>query len=129
MAYWTAKEMGILFGGVTDEDLGDEGMRSIFWNELFGYKTEGSGRWVVMGLKKGKKAGSGKGKKKSVGGANVKEGDSDREKDGRGGDEENVQQPKFALQVMEEDPEDPLSSTPLTRYNAMLAILRNTLYM
>lgn len=29
----------------------------------------------------------------------------------------------------DDDPEDPLKSTPLTRYNAMLAIVKNTLYM
>lgn len=27
------------------------------------------------------------------------------------------------------DPEDPTLTTPLPRYNAMLAVLRNTLYM
>ncbi len=30
---------------------------------------------------------------------------------------------------LEPDPEDPLLSTPMPRYNAMLAVLRNTLYM
>lgn len=29
----------------------------------------------------------------------------------------------------DDDPDDPLKSTPLTRYNAMLAIVKNTLYM
>ena len=29
----------------------------------------------------------------------------------------------------EDDPDDPLKTVPLTRYNAMLAILKNTLYM
>lgn len=27
------------------------------------------------------------------------------------------------------DPDDPILTTPLVRYNAMLAVLRNTLYM
>jgi hypothetical protein len=30
---------------------------------------------------------------------------------------------------LEQDPDDPLLSTPMPRYNAMLAVLRNTLYM
>lgn len=33
------------------------------------------------------------------------------------------------LPVVEVDPDDPLLTTPLARYNAMLAVLRNTLYM
>lgn len=34
MAAWPAKNTGILFGGVTDEDTGEEGMVSVFWNDL-----------------------------------------------------------------------------------------------
>lgn len=29
----------------------------------------------------------------------------------------------------DDDPDDPLKTTPLTRYNAMLAIVKNTLFM
>ncbi len=34
MTAWPAKEMGILFGGVTDEDTGEETLESVFWNDL-----------------------------------------------------------------------------------------------
>jgi len=35
MALWQARNMGILFGGVYDEDKGEEGMESVFYNDLF----------------------------------------------------------------------------------------------
>lgn len=58
------RNMGVLFGGVTDEDTGEETMESVFHNDLYGYQTTGNGRWVSMMLKKSKKkAGQ---KKKSV---------------------------------------------------------------
>ena len=34
MTLWTAKGMGILFGGVTDEDTNEETLESVFWNDL-----------------------------------------------------------------------------------------------
>lgn len=34
MALWPAKGMGILFGGVTDEDTSEETLESVFWNDL-----------------------------------------------------------------------------------------------
>jgi hypothetical protein len=34
MALWAAKGMSILFGGVTDEDTSEEGLESVFWNDL-----------------------------------------------------------------------------------------------
>ena len=34
MALWTAKGTGVLFGGVTDEDTSEEGLESIFWNDM-----------------------------------------------------------------------------------------------
>lgn len=35
MALWPARSTGILFGGVFDEDRGDEGMESVFYNDLW----------------------------------------------------------------------------------------------
>jgi hypothetical protein len=35
MALWQAKNMGILFGGVTDEDTNEETLESVFWNDLY----------------------------------------------------------------------------------------------
>ena len=56
--------MGIMFGGVTDEDKHEETLESVFHNDLYGYQTSGNGRWVSMLLKKPKQE---KGKKKKAG--------------------------------------------------------------
>ena len=63
MTLWTAKGMGIMFGGVTDEDKHEETLESVFHDDLYGYQTSGNGRWVSLLLKKPKQ---GKGKKKKV---------------------------------------------------------------
>jgi hypothetical protein len=34
MAYWANKEMGVLFGGVNDDDEGEERMKSEFYNDM-----------------------------------------------------------------------------------------------
>ena len=34
MTLWSAKNMGILFGGVTDEDTNEESLESVFHNDL-----------------------------------------------------------------------------------------------
>jgi len=34
MALWSAKSMGVLFGGVTDEDKHEETLESVFHNDL-----------------------------------------------------------------------------------------------
>ena len=34
MTYWANKGMGVLFGGVLDEEKDDESMESTFYNEL-----------------------------------------------------------------------------------------------
>ena len=44
-------------------------------------------------------------------------------------DDEDIQKTETAEVEPEADPDDPLLSTPIPRYNAMLAVLRNTLYM
>lgn len=35
MALWPARSTGVLFGGVYDEDRGEEGMESVFYNDLY----------------------------------------------------------------------------------------------
>lgn len=75
MALWAARNTGILFGGVTDEDTSEETLDSIFHNDLYvhprsvlyrssliphdrnGYQISGNGRWFSMALKKPKKKG------------------------------------------------------------------------
>jgi len=70
MTLWTAKAMGIMFGGVTDEDRHEETLESVFHNDLYGYQAGGNGRWVSMLLKKPKQE---KGKKKKAQTAPVKQ--------------------------------------------------------
>lgn len=35
MSLWSAKNTGILFGGVTDEDTHEETLESVFWNDMY----------------------------------------------------------------------------------------------
>jgi hypothetical protein len=44
-------------------------------------------------------------------------------------DDDDAQKGATAEPESERDPDDPLLSTPMPRYNAMLAVLRSTLYM
>ncbi|RPD60274.1 galactose oxidase [Lentinus tigrinus ALCF2SS1-7] len=149
MALWSVKNMGILFGGVTDEDTSEETLESVFHNDLYGYQIAGNGRWVSMLLKKPKKKGGAPKKKAAV--QDTRPGpESDEEDfdDTEGSDDEdgdtNVaekkplkpskappakQNPANTPPEEELDPDDPTLTVPLPRYNAMLAVLRNTLYI
>lgn len=49
--------------------------------------------------------------------------------DGGGDDDDDTQKGATAEPETERDSDDPLLSTPMPRYNAMLAVLRSTLYM
>lgn len=122
MSLWSAKSMGVMFGGVTDDDRDEESLESIFWNDLYGYQLIGNGRWQSMVLKKLKKAGRG-GKRKAAavqqGGPEFSDGDDDPVKTQEA---KNTEDPDV-------DPDDPILTTPIPRYNAMLAVLRNTLYI
>ena len=44
-------------------------------------------------------------------------------------DDDDAQKGAKAEPETERDPDDPMLSTPMPRYNAMLAVLRSTLYM
>ena len=73
MALWAAKNTGVMFGGVTDEDTNEETLESLFHNDLCvkiiviifiillpcrnGYQISGNGRWFSMALKVPKKKG------------------------------------------------------------------------
>ncbi|SCV74046.1 BQ2448_6478 [Microbotryum intermedium] len=158
MALWSAKNMGILFGGVSDEDKDEETFDSTFYNELFGYNMGGNGRWISLPLKKKKKAGGKRKKAKQLQQQQASkasipsspapnddeghdEGDDERmeEDDARDSEEEASkpwelaeQKRQEALNAMDEeeedDPDDP-KTIPGARYNAMLAVQRNTLYL
>ena len=77
-----------------------------------GYQFAGNGRWVSIMLKAPKKRG-GKRKKETP----------------RDDNEDEAERAAVPEPELEPDPGDPLLSTPMPRYNAMLAVLRNTLYM
>ncbi|OSD05064.1 galactose oxidase [Trametes coccinea BRFM310] len=141
MALWSAKNMGILFGGVTDEDTGEETLESVFHNDLYGYQITGNGRWVSMNLKRPKKKGAQKKKAAPVQSARpVSDEDGYDDEDVSDEDEQEGDKPTkpsrpnpspkaSAPQDDEMDPDDPSLTVPLPRYNAMLAVLRNTLYI
>ena len=97
----------------------------------FGYNLLGGGKWQSLNLRKPKKAGAKKksAKKKAAKAAAVAaQGDSDSDKGG-GSDSGEEQTPTQAPHLEHDDVDDPQKSTPMPRYNAMLAIQRNTLYM
>ncbi|KAI0257724.1 hypothetical protein BC834DRAFT_920813, partial [Gloeopeniophorella convolvens] len=110
MALWAAKSMGIQFGGVTDDDPDEETLNSTFWNDLNGYQLIGPGRWVSMLLKTSKSKRN-KQKKRTL---------EDNEDNDTG---------TATATGADLDADDPLLSLPMARYNAMLAVLRNTLYI
>lgn len=89
MTYWQAKNMGVGFGGVWDDDRDEETLESVFYNDLYvpsfplplssplfggaaddgryrhAYNLSHPGRWISMNLKKPKKkAGAGRRKAK-----------------------------------------------------------------
>jgi hypothetical protein len=102
--------MGILFGGVTDEDTSEETLESVFWNDLYvliivenaawvnkslfiffryGYQLVGKGKWSSMALKKPKVKGAkskGVKKKQKDKDAKWKEQNSGGEEDDEGED-------------------------------------------
>ncbi|KAF9237721.1 galactose oxidase [Melanogaster broomeanus] len=150
MALWYAKSTGVMFGGVTDEERGEEGLESVFWNDMYGYQLAGNGRWVSMILKRPKKKGGG-GKKKHSNASHQPLASSSRAKtheqevddrDTDGEPEEDRDETTSTAPAQSEtsptpasrpdpevDPDDPNSTKPVPRYNAMLAVLRNTLYI
>ncbi|KAF8814972.1 hypothetical protein BYT27DRAFT_6932497 [Phlegmacium glaucopus] len=116
MTLWAGKGMGILFGGVTDEDTNEETLESVFWNDLYGYQLSGKGKWSSMTLKKPKAKGGAKSKgaknKQKDKDAKWKEQNSGAEEDDEGEDE--VQPPGAAPETPKTatldgpDPTDPL---------------------
>lgn len=123
MALWSAKGIGVLFGGVTDDDRDEESLESVFWNDLYGYQLVGNGRWQSMILKKPKKVGkSGRRKAAAVQQEELEVSDGDN-------DTVNIQEANYTEQEPDVDPDDPILTAPISRYNAMLAVLRNTLYI
>ncbi|TIB85921.1 galactose oxidase [Wallemia mellicola] len=126
MAYWQSKNMGVLFAGVSDIDDSEESLQSVFHNDLFGYNLLGGGKWQSLNLRKPKKAGTKKkaAKKRAAKAAATAESDSDKGGESGSEDEQQPQQPEEEVII-----DDPQKTVPMPRYNAMLAILRNTLFV
>lgn len=118
MAAWVNKNTGVMFGGVSDEDTNEETLESIFHNDLNGYQWIGKGKWVSMMLKRPKKNQKKVKRAKTV----ARDGNKDEDVDDGG---ENV--PDDLEQEI--DPDDPILTIPFPRYNAMLTVLRNTLFI
>ncbi|KAJ3979502.1 galactose oxidase [Lentinula detonsa] len=141
MTAWQVKEMGVMFGGVTDEDTNEETLESLFWNDLNAYQWSGKGRWVSLTLRKPKKK---PGKQKSP--AMIQHGnESDDELEASSFSAifssfdlktPIKATPRAPSTVTTKrliggnvDPDDPMLTIPLPRYNAMLAVLKNSLYI
>ncbi|KLO15366.1 hypothetical protein SCHPADRAFT_824811 [Schizopora paradoxa] len=139
MALWANKSMGVLFGGVTDEDTSEETLESVFHNDLYGYQITGNGRWISLNLRRPKKQGGSRNKPAKP----VQKRDSSDDDDDEfvkvsgmsinsGNGNQNLRlhfKGSRNAPLAEVDPDDPNLTTPLVRYNAMLAVLRNTLYI
>ncbi|KWU46103.1 galactose oxidase, partial [Rhodotorula sp. JG-1b] len=125
MTYWANKGMGILFGGVSDDDKDEETLDSTFYNDLYGYNTAGNGRWIQLLLKRKKKAGGASAaakKKKRALAAAAEDGGSPGPAEGESAD--------FAINRAENDEDDdPEKTIPGQRYNVMACVQRNTLYL
>ncbi|KAL5492663.1 KEL3_2 [Sanghuangporus weigelae] len=142
---WGNLGMGVLFGGATYEETNEETLESVYHNDLFGYQLSGNGRWVSLALRKpkskGKKTSGRKDRRKAtdVRGAcddnnSDNDGDSDEEgkmtsADKRNQNIENVPETSMNSENSEIDPDDPMLTVPRPRYNARLAVLRNTMYI
>ncbi|ETW77675.1 hypothetical protein HETIRDRAFT_163661 [Heterobasidion irregulare TC 32-1] len=144
MTLWSTKGMGVMFGGVTDEDTSEETLESVFHQDLNGYHI-GTGKWSSMMLKRPKKPG-GAAKRKKIVPDRIKESFDEKEEQNEQNDSEGDSKPpavRPSLKANETlvhlsdmhlghdviDPDDPVRSTPQPRYNTMLAVLRNTLYI
>lgn len=152
MALWATRGIGVMFGGVYDDDKDEETLESVFYNDLYGYQTTGNGRWISLALKRPKKKAGGKKAKKAV--------ETEKKVEEEAADEWDMvddmddaddlpptptspepkkpagkppsQKPPPATTASldpDVDPDDPNLTLPLVRYNAMLAVLRNTLYI
>ncbi|EKM57740.1 uncharacterized protein PHACADRAFT_116020 [Phanerochaete carnosa HHB-10118-sp] len=158
MALWQTKNTGVLFGGVTDEDTNEETLESVFHNDLYGYQIAENGRWISITLKRPKQKGGAKKKMAPAATAAPKLSTSVSEKEKTGSDDEKdsdeyhsdeedkpwlkakqqreSRPPSLTSTAVTETPvndevgpEDPNLTIPLPRYNAMLAVLRNNLFI
>jgi len=101
----------------------------------YGYQLNGKGKWISMTLKR-PKAKDGKkmtraDKRKEAAREAIRLGNDSDEDEDEATDDANVL-PSHTSKLfpgVERDADDPYSTLPIPRYNAMLAVLKNTLYM
>ncbi|ESK87632.1 kelch domain-containing protein 4 [Moniliophthora roreri MCA 2997] len=137
MTPWANRGYGVMFGGVTDEEKGEEGLESVFHQDLNAYQwpatftgSAAKGRWMSLTLKKPKKKGVAKKKKVQAQQQQRKANDdSDDENEDEEPDPENNETHIATPAEDDIDPDDPQLTVPIPRYNAMLAVIRNTLYL
>lgn len=158
MALWAAKSIAVSFGGVFDSyDAEEDDLTSVFYNELYGYQiTNGpNGRWISLNLKKPKqkKKGPNKAKLRKIQQRQREEEErrrkeeeeengsvhGDRDDDHNTDDEQangeesqvngHASSESESEDEEEDDPDDPQKSVPIARYNAMMAVQKNTLYI
>ncbi|KAH9815522.1 hypothetical protein DFH28DRAFT_1082337 [Melampsora americana] len=152
MVNWVNKLMGIGFGGVLDVADEEEGLVSEFYNDLYAYQLTGNGRWMILNLKKKKKPGGQAKRKKAQNQEQVpdhalpKDEPEDMIEDEDLDDEERAEEARLraeqalrdnlkrakeppAPSIPTDNMDDPEKSIPLARYNPMLAVLKNTLYI
>ncbi|KAG8907638.1 hypothetical protein FRB99_003100 [Tulasnella sp. 403] len=150
MTLWQAKAQGVMFGGVSDVDKGEEELESVFYNDMcvnssdgmkdlmtlwdvwdvrYAYQTAGNGRWVSLNLRKRKKpGGSRKPAPAPTNDADAMDVDDiDTPVDGDDGVSP-IKQPTPLNSPLGQGV-DTSAALPMSRYNTMLAILRNTLYI
>ncbi|KAJ9100983.1 hypothetical protein QFC19_005379 [Naganishia cerealis] len=137
MTYWSAKGLGVLFGGVLDHE-NDQDLSSVFYNDLYTYNPSTS-KWSLLTINaKKKKAGGSKKRRakqalESGPDAMAVDGDEDMEaepqvEDDEDSDEEQIE--KMAVDgAAESTSQGDAPALPLTRSNAMIAVLKNTLYL
>lgn len=159
MALWAAKSMAVSFGGVFDSyDADEEDLTSVFYNELYGYQIANgpNGKWISLNLKKPKqkKKGPNKAKLRKIQQRQREEEERRRQQeeddgegrdsvDGDDGDTANghldtaetehangdLHSSDDESEEEEDDPDDPQKTVPIARYNAMMAVQKNTLYI
>lgn len=127
------KNRGILFGGVWDEeDPSGEDLLSTFYDDMYSYQLDGSGRWWSVNIKNKKKASAKSAKY-------VERNDSDGEDMDMDAIRRKLDE-GIELDADEEHDTDMLSPSlpvatsndeakPRPRYNAMCAVVKNTLYI
>jgi len=100
----------------------------------YGYQLHGKGRWISMTLKRPKTK-DGKmtraDKRKEAARETIRLGNDSDESEDEVNDDANVL-PSHTSNLFPgvgRDVDDPYSTLPIPRYNAMLAVLKNTLYM